>query len=525
MGETIIYARVSTDEQAKKGFSIPSQLNDCRSYCHRAGFVVGREVTDDETGAILDRDGLTQIREMVKAGAISRIVVWRQDRLARDEITYFTLRSELRRHGVEVHAVNRGGKVDGLYASLEAVLDADEKERIRDRTARGRKDKALRGKIIGHGSPPYGYTRIGDGEHIQWQIDETAADTIRAIFHAYTVELRSLSEIAVRLTSDHYPTPSQRRPDAGAHRKAPIDQWHRETVRWILRNPTYTGTFYAYRTSQPRGDQPKKRPPVRLRPRADWVPISVPAIIDQTTFDTAQRRLDTAPQLAFRNSKREYLIGRRVQCQCGRAATGWTSSLSGRNHKSYPYYSCNSRRHAKGEPQAPCPYPPFRGDKADAVVWAWVKDDLLVRERLHKHQQRREAEKARRAKAEDPAAQNAAKLDDARQRRDRLNRAYVAGLQSFEEYEPLKRAIDHEIAKLESETTIAPKPHVPASTAFIESLIDDYAEDIATADFALRRFIVDHLDIRVVMVVVDGKKHLKIRTEALDLETLKPMPE
>ncbi len=516
---TIVYARVSTDEQAKKGFSIPSQLDQCRAYCRHYGYSVETELTDDESGAILGRDGITRMRELVRAGAIDRVVVWRQDRLARDELSYFTLRNEFRRHNVEVHAVNRGGKVDGLYASLEAVLDADEKTRIRDRTMRGRKDKALRGKIIGHGSPPYGFERVGDGEDIEWRIDPITGPIVRSIFEWHAIELLVPAEIAVRLTERGAPTPTQHRKSAGANRKYDPAHWNRETVRWILRNETYAGTFYAYRTNQPLGEESHKRPSIKVNPRATWIPIPVPAIVDRDLFERSQRRLDAAPQLAFRNTKREYLIGRRVRCSCGRAATGSTSSLSGRNTKQYPYYSCNSRRRSKDMPDVVCTIPPFRADYADAVVWEWIKRELLNAKRLHWHIKHRDAERLRRAKAADPSVLRAKHLEELKVKRDRLNRAYVAGDMSYEEYSPTKRDLDRQIGALEAEPTTAPA-YTPATIGFIESLIETYQEDIAEADFTLRRFIVDHLDIRVTLL---AEKRLHIRADALDIETVLPL--
>lgn len=514
MSETVIYGRVSTDEQAKRGFSIPSQLEQCRAYCNRYGYPIGLELTDDESGAILARDGITRLRELVRAGAVRRVVVWRQDRLARDELGYFTLRSEFRKHGVEIHAINRGGKVDGLYASLEAVLDADEKDRIRERTMRGRKDKATRGKIVGNGPAPFGYVRRGEGEHITWEIDEEAAQVVRLIFQMHARELLSPAEIAARLTTQQAPTPSTQRQSA---RRS--SRWNRESVRWILRNPSYAGTFYAYRTRQPRGDEPNKRPAMKVNPRSEWIPISVPAIVDRDLFDAAQRRLDAAPQLAFRNTKREYLIGRRVRCVCGLAATGGTSSLSGRNRKRYAYYSCNSRRRGKDCTIEPCGIPPFRADHADNTVWTWIKTNVLDRKRLHQHIARRDAERTRRAKENDPNAQRVTKLEKLKADRERLNRAYVSGVQSFEEYAPVKRDLDRQISELDAEP-ITPLAYQPASLEFIETLIDDYANDIEHADFALQRFIIDHLDVRVTLL---EEKCLHIRVEALDLDATIPL--
>lgn len=519
--DSLIYARVSTDEQAKKGYSIPSQLEQCHRYADSHGYTVALELSDDETGAILERDNLTRLRDLIKTGAIKRVIVWRQDRLARDELTYFTLRSEFRRHGVELHAVTRGGKVDGLYASLEAVLDADERLRIAERTAQGRLSKAKRGKLVGSGPPPYGYTRSGEGEQIVWTIDDDAARVVRLIFRWYVEQRLSHAEIAARLTAQHEPTPSDKRPEV--QRKRGPGQWNRETVRWILRNPTYTGIFYAYRTMQPKGDQPKKRPPVRLRPPSEWIPISVPQIVDQELFNAAQRRLAAAPALAFRNTKREYLVARRVRCQCKRAATASTSSLSGRNRKRYAYYSCNSRRRGKADRDVgvSCDVPPFRADVVDARVWSIVRERILVRDELRLWLTRSDALKAAQQKT-DPLAEKRERRDQLVAQRDRLNTAYLSGVMSFDEYEPHKRRLDNQITEIERELLpeqLAPsRPPRAAALLLVETLIDDYRDDIEHADFALKRFILDRLEIVVTLRIVDGEKRLIVRSDALDVE-------
>ena len=43
----ILYARVSTDEQAKSGYSIPEQLRELRAYATREGYRVVEEAVDD----------------------------------------------------------------------------------------------------------------------------------------------------------------------------------------------------------------------------------------------------------------------------------------------------------------------------------------------------------------------------------------------------------------------------------------------------------------------------------------------
>lgn len=519
--DTAIYARVSTEEQARRNLSIPAQLAACREYAQRHGWDVPAEMelTDNESGAVLGRTSMDRLRELVCAGLVRRVIVLRQDRLARDELAYFTLRAEFKRAGVEVHAVNRGGKIEGLYASLEAVLDADERERIRARTDEGRRNKAKRGALIGHGPPPYGYIRTGEKDAIRWEPDPTCAHVVEQIFVWYVEALLSPAAIAARLTATQVPSPSDRRREV--RRKRGPAQWNREMIRWILRNPTYSGTFYAYRQQQPRGDEPRKRPPVRLRPRSEWIPISVPALVDQTLWDAAQRRLDSAKALAFRNSKREYLIARRVRCGCGYAMTASVSSLSQRNSIQYPYYACNTHKRRGSTAADPCGTPYFRADLVDACVWAWVRA-LFDPETLQRYLAEREQRRRHRADPADRRATLDARAADLDDQIARLNRAYIAGAYAkLDEYLALKRDLDTQRDAVEAERVTlvdATPPDDAPALAFIETVAADYGAVLDQAPFTLRRFIVDRLDMRVALFAADGEKRVTIRSGVLEIE-------
>ncbi len=518
MSETIIYARVSTEEQAKRGISIPHQIAECRKYSERHGFPVGLELTDDESGAHMERSGMDRLRELVRAGVVKRIIVWRQDRLARDELGYFTLRAEFRRHGVEIHAVNRGGKVDGLYASLEAVLDADERNRIRDRTAGGRMSKAKRGKIIGHGQPPYGYLRTGTRDEILWEIDEPRAAVVRRIYQWYTDELLSHAAIAARLTEQQIPSPSDRKQQIA--RKRPAASWNREMVRWILKNSTYAGVFYAYRIAQPLGEVSGKRAPAKVRPRDEWIPISVPAIVSQETWDAAQARAASAQSIGFGNARHPYLVARRVRCDCGLAMTGSTSSLSERNTKQYQYYSCNSRRRGKDKVGPPCPVPPFRADAVDDQVWQWVRETIFNPKALRRALGKREKRRSTTGPVVDERARLEAEHAELLARRDRLTRAYVADAMSLEEFTPIKKEIDAALLENERSRRILPQPTPSHAGAivFAETLIEEYQEAIADAPFPLRRFIIDKFDIRVRLYLQEETKRIAVHSDALGID-------
>jgi site-specific DNA recombinase len=513
--QTVIYGRVSTDDQAKRGLSIPAQLEACRAYAAAQGWSVGLELTDDETGAILARPNIERLRELIASGAVARVLVLRQDRLARDELTYFTLRREFKRHKVELHAVNRG-KMDGLYASLEAVLDADERERIRERTDRGRRLKAERGILIGAGPPPFGYVRIGEKDSIAWEPDPTAAPVVFRIFSLYTTDLLSPAQIAERLTAEAVPSPSDRRPEV--KRKRGPATWGRETVRWILRHPAYAGTHYAYRQQQGKGDQPRKRPPVRLRPASEWIPVSVPALVPREMWERAQQILREAGALAFRNTKRPYLVARRIRCQCGAAMTARTSSLSAKNTRQYPYYTCNRRRGELAE--GVCTAPHVRADGVDDAVWAWVRATFFDPETLTKRLKERDERRRQQATPATRRAELDADIAEFDDQIARINQAWVAGAYaSVDEYLALKRPLDTRRALREQERALLPRDSTATDAPAIAILeeLSKYRKILDRAPFELMRLIVDQLQIAVIVRRDEAGPRLDVRSALFDI--------
>ena len=71
----ILYARVSTDEQARSGYSLAQQIEALREYAARAGYEILAEVTDPgQSGANLERPGLDQVRDLVATGGVSVVL-------------------------------------------------------------------------------------------------------------------------------------------------------------------------------------------------------------------------------------------------------------------------------------------------------------------------------------------------------------------------------------------------------------------------------------------------------------------
>ena len=80
----VLYARVSTDEQAKSGYSLTAQLEALRSFAEAEGYEVVEEISDPgESGAYLGRPGLDRVRDLVAKDGVDVVLAQDRDRFAR----------------------------------------------------------------------------------------------------------------------------------------------------------------------------------------------------------------------------------------------------------------------------------------------------------------------------------------------------------------------------------------------------------------------------------------------------------
>ena len=89
----ILYARVSTEEQARSGYSLAQQIEALREYAAREGYEVLEEVTDPgQSGASLERPGMDCVRDLVAAGGVTVVLAQDRDRFAREPAYHYLLR-------------------------------------------------------------------------------------------------------------------------------------------------------------------------------------------------------------------------------------------------------------------------------------------------------------------------------------------------------------------------------------------------------------------------------------------------
>src|SRR5918995_216046 len=205
----ILYARVSTDEQARSGYSLAQQIEALREYVGREGYEVLEEVVDPgQSGASLERPGMDRVRDLVAAGGVSVVLAQDRDRFAREPAYHYLLRSEFEEHGTKIRALNDRGDDSPEGELTDGILDQlakYERAKIVERSRRGKLRKAHEGKVVAGHSPNFGfrYNAARDG----YEVDEKMA-VVRRIFRMVAVEGKSTHNVARTLEQEGVPNPA-----------------------------------------------------------------------------------------------------------------------------------------------------------------------------------------------------------------------------------------------------------------------------------------------------------------------------
>ncbi|NMB00941.1 MAG: recombinase family protein [Firmicutes bacterium] len=268
-----IYARVSTEEQAKHGFSIAAQIRECEKLAGSETTIVFAD--EGVSGETLQRPALESLRKLIDQGKIKRVYCLDPDRLSRKLLHQLLLTEEWERKGVSLGFVNGDYSKTpegNLFYALRGAISEFEKAKINERMCRGRREKARQGRVL-RDFQIYGYDFEKDTERLV--VNEAEAVIVQQIYTWFVEPSSSvpgISGIARTLTQAKVPT------------KRGAAKWHRQVVRQILSNRTYLGEFYQNKWDTSNGH-------VRLRPREEWILIPCPAIIEPQLFEQAQHLL------------------------------------------------------------------------------------------------------------------------------------------------------------------------------------------------------------------------------------------
>ena len=337
----IVYSRVSTDAQERDGTSLDTQERASQEFVSASGWELVESIRDTASGSSLDRPGIERLRTLLRQGSVDVAVAYAVDRLSRNQNHIGVLFDEVEQAGAQLQFVTEKFEdtaIGRFILAARAFIGEVEREKIAERTMRGKAERARSGKIpqaTGKGIYGYSYNQeIG-----QREIDAPQCLIVRRIFERFC-NGDSCNRIAVDLNREAIPAFSGKR-------------WHPLTIRRMLTNETYTGRT-VYRKTRAEfvrnGADGKKHRRVVTRPEADWidVPGATPAMVSVEIFAHAQTILSDPQRRLVGRPTRHYRLRGRLRClACGTPMVG-QSLGKGR----YVYYRC--RRSYAGSFEATC---------------------------------------------------------------------------------------------------------------------------------------------------------------------------
>lgn len=359
-----IYARVSTEEQARSGYSLKEQLRACREKGATSDVI--EYVDEGLSGEYLDRPALTRLRKDVREGIIKVVICLDPDRLSRKLMNQLILSEEIEKKA-QIFFVNgeyQRTPEGMLFYQMRGAIAEFEKAKITERMSRGRREKARQGKVL-RDFQVYGYGY--DKENEQFVINDYEAKVVKLIFELFTKPnelIRGINGIAKYLTNQGIPT------------KKNAKQWHRQVVRQILMNQAYIGEFYQNRwnTEGMLGNRYKNdmdKVKMKERPKEEWIHVPSPIIIDDEQFQHTQLLLKQSRRRWSGMKKNEYLLSGLVRCaECG-------NTMTGRKQKNWGIYvfEYSDIKNTAGAKHKGCGNK-FKCEQLDEIIWEKVKDWL-----------------------------------------------------------------------------------------------------------------------------------------------------
>jgi site-specific DNA recombinase len=378
MKKVVIYARVSTEGQEEQK-TIQSQLAELRQFAKDNSYEVIDEYIDNGwSGGSLARPELDRLRDDIKNGSEFEIVlIHHPDRLSRKYIQQGLVIEEIQKKGTEIVFINRPNSSnsleDKLLLGVEGLFAEYEKEKILERTRRGKLHKARNGHIV-TSLAPYGYTYIKkrDNREGYLKINNKEADIVKLVFSLFTDSLLSVRGVNRELLSRNI-LPRNR-----------AKTWAQSTLHRMLRNETYIGQAYYnkhYSLESPNTEKRYKRTVKtnrKLRDKSEWIPITVPAIIDKEVFSRAQMLLVENASKLNKERKYNYLLTGLVRCgECG-------STYSGECCHHSLFYRCSNRHNTFPLPKE-CNQKMVKADKLEGAIWETIESQILNPKVISKH--------------------------------------------------------------------------------------------------------------------------------------------
>lgn len=312
--QVVLYARVSSKDQEKEGFSIPAQLRLLREYANNKGFLIAHEFTDVETAKESGRTNFGEMLGYLKKHALvcRTILVEKTDRLYRN-IKDYAIVDEL---GVEVHLVKENEIIsrdsrssEQFVHGINVLMARNYSLNLGEETLKGMTEKARAG--IYPSCAPVGY-RNADGASGKRVIvaDPDAAPVITELFGRFATGRYSLKALVKELSGEGLTLRGRK--------------LYSSVVHQILRKRLYTGDFDWDGTTYEGSHEP---------------------LVAREVWQRVQELLDARAKSKTRKVKHDFAFTGLVRCgHCGCMLVGEIKK------ERYVYYHCTGNRGKCPEP-------------------------------------------------------------------------------------------------------------------------------------------------------------------------------
>ena len=352
------YVRVSTQEQAKEGYSIGEQIERLTKYADAMNWIVYKVYTDaGYSGASTDRPGLQEMITDIERGKISIVLVYKLDRLSRSQLdALYLLEKVFLANGADFVSMSENFDTASPFGratiGMLAVFAQLEREQIKERLIMGKEARIKEGKWTG-GITPFGY----EYAEKRLKINEYEAVQVRELFTDF-VNGKPLFRIEQDFNAKGYRL-----------RNNPWSLW---SIKYMLTNRVYSGY---------------------VRHKDEWVKGLHEPIIDEATQERATSILQENSRRFMESGTPIGSAGRTTYLggliYCARCGARYGKRRAGKPDSRYYTYVCYSRckKLVSMVKDPSCKNKIYRVDELDKIIFDEIRKLALDPERLHQQMQ------------------------------------------------------------------------------------------------------------------------------------------
>ena len=224
-----IYARKSVYRE--DSISIESQIEMCRYEARGEEAVIYQD--NGFSGKNTDRPDFQRMMSDIRANKISKVIVYRLDRISRSILDFSEMMDEFQKHKVDfISATERfdtSSPMGRAMLNICIVFAQLERETIQQRVADAYDSRSRRGFYMG-GKIPYGFTKkptVIDGiKTSMYEVNPVEASDIKRIFKLYSKPSATLGDVVREITKDSCVN------NRGKN-------WNTVRISELMRNPVY----------------------------------------------------------------------------------------------------------------------------------------------------------------------------------------------------------------------------------------------------------------------------------------------